>query len=430
MILFSLTNDNCYPISLKSVKERPAMLDEITKDLLGSRLSGDKVILPMLKDEIEAVHFGDKWNKNADMERALAVYQKLLESKVKKAFKFNQENFTGLARELKLIKIALMVIRADKPSGARFAWAESKTDWPYKPLLYAAIFLASAISIRCCIPPVKDEGRETRIIPDEKGEHDVAWKWELNGITFVYFPRNSNLLIEQDGKMRKPTQAEQEMFHQARLNLGGARLATPITNVVAVGVGNGMNLPFLKSYLEKRGFGNVVIQAIDDGWWMVDKGLPMPTTEMRQEIVELSDRTLIGRLASDEYRIRYVDLFDKAPQEFLGKFDIAFLTPNKEGIATSYVEETLKLINDFGILVIRLRNGQDLSRDVLEDFCKANSLSLSIYKENIFPNPDQEFQDLMIVVQKARFADKKGWVKAKEIFRRLIGSRLSVEVST
>ena len=310
MILFTLTNDNCYPLSLKPIKERDKSIKSLVKDLMGARLAA-----PVFQSIEEAKAYGVA-NKDND-----AVIHELFK----------------LACQYKQLVMTFGM--------------NNKFDNQMNNYLY----------------------------------YKAAWE-ASRGI--------------------------------------GARLSD-ITNVVAVGVGNGLNLPFLKEYLEKRGFQKVVIQSIDDGWWLEDEDLPRPNKDMRQEIVELADRTLIGRLESDEFRIRYVDLFDALPAEFIDRFEIAFLTPNHKDMSISYVQETLKLLNNHGILVLRLHTGQTISRVDLVNFCEDNDLSIGIYDESVFPNPDMEFQNMMIVIRRAHFNSKQEKSLNQELFERLIGARLT-----
>jgi len=146
---------------------------------------------------------------------------------------------------------------------------------------------------------------------------------------------------------------------------------------------------------------------------------------LRKEMVEMADGVLIGRLESDEYRIRYVDIFDALPHEMLGRFDISFLTPNKKDMNISYIQESMRLLKETGILILRLRSGQEISRVDLVTYCQDNELTLSIYDESVFPNPDAEFQDLMIVIRRANFSSKANRSVNKELFNKLLGARMA-----
>jgi len=313
MIVMSMMNDNCFPLSLEAVKERPKVIDSIVADLefSGARLAQ----IPVFKTMDEAINFGIQHFQDKEM------IEKLFERAVE-----------------------------------------------YKSV--------------------------AQMVPTE-------------------------FTISRYSMYR----AAYEMARYGHLQ--GARLASPITNVVAVGVGNGLNLPYLKEFLEKKGFQNIVLQSIDDGWWMEDESLPKPDLEMRKEMVEIADRTLVGRLGTDEFRIRYVDIFTGLPKEFIGKFDIAFLTPNKANMKLSYIQETMKLLKDYGILIVRLRPGQDMNKPDLVRFCEENDFNISIFDEAITPNPDMEFQDLMLVIQRANFSSKANMSLNLELFRKFLGARLA-----
>ncbi len=312
MIVMSIMNDNCYPLNIKAIKERPGAMTNLIRDLV----EASRLAVPEFKSLEEAREFG-KAHKTDD-------------ATIKEIFK--------LACQYKQMVMTFGL--------------NNKFDNQWDNFRY----------------------------------YKAAW--------------------------------------EVARGIEGARLAD-MTTVVAVGVGNGTNLPYLKEFLETKGFKNVVLEAIDDGWWIEDESLPKPDQDLRKEMVELADGVLIGRLESDEYRIRYVDIFDALPYEMLGKFDISFLTPGKKDMNISYIQESMRLLKETGILILRLRSGQEISRVDLVNFCEDNALTLSIYDESVFPNPDGEFQDLMIVIRRANFSSKANRSLNQELFNKLLGARLT-----
>ena len=429
MLLLTLTNDNCFPINIKPVKERPEALESLTRELLGARLSyeDDKLVMPMFANEIDAVNYGDEWNGDLDRIRMLALYEEVLEKKYKKAFKYQDENFYALWKELKLIRIALMVMETRKPEGARFAWTKVETDWPYKPLIYAAIFLASIMSVRCCIPAKKDDGRESRIYPDEKGEHDIAWQWEVNGLTFVYFPRNSKLYIKEGEKMRRPTQSEHEMFLQARLPMGGARLAAQPIKVIDLGTGHGEFLPRIKEWLEKRGFKEVWVLGLDNGDWMHDDTLPKPDTQMKKDAVELSDNVIMGKHGG-AHRIYYTDVFKHFPKEFIQEFDFVFLNAVPQNMTVSFVHRALRLLKGDGMIVLRYqKNSRNfMNLEALMAFAKEQNLSVDVIHSADMPTGDTELYITAYLIQRGKFAWRHNALNISELFIRMAkGARMA-----
>lgn len=123
MIIFSMFNDNCYPMNIKAVKERPGTMSTLFEEL-GARLS-----VPVFKDFLEAIEFGKKNFQDPLMIAYMENEVLLLTIEIKSAWRRGRiDEMIPPAKQRRFLTVAILEAkgRPDHNPGARLAKTQLK----------------------------------------------------------------------------------------------------------------------------------------------------------------------------------------------------------------------------------------------------------------------------------------------------------------